>query len=232
MRDEIAALDDDVLDFNFWPSFADLMLALVLILILVLFSYLIVISVGTVNLTHVKNNQMEMVQGIANAYGVNLLETNPNQFVISTGIIIQNEPVLQKISFTDNILFPPDETILSKTGIKTLTIVGKLLKERLPVIQEIQIQGHADTDKSRLYPSNLDLAALRAIEVFKFLQNEIGIDPSEHLMSATSFGEFKPVQRSDENLSYNYSQLTKDNSTKSLKDKNRRIELLLFYKIS
>ena len=128
-------------------------------------------------------------------------------------------------------LFPQDKHGLSETGKQTLTIIGQLLKKQLPVIREIQIQGHADTDKSRLYPTNLDLAAFRAIEVFKYLQNEVGIDPAEHLMSATSFGEFKPVQRSDEDLSYNDLNLIKDNRTKSLKDRNRRIELLLFYSI-
>lgn len=231
MNSRFTTADEDILDFNFWPSFSDLMLSLVLILVVVLFLFLSVITVGTVNLKHVKENQMEMVQGIAAAYGVTPKEIRTNYFVIPAGIMIQNDPTLQRISFTDRILFPQDEHGLSETGKQTLTIIGQLIKKQLPVIREIQIQGHADTDKSRLYPTNLDLAALRAIEVFKYLQNEVGIDPAEHLMSATSFGEFKPVQRSDEDLSYNDLNLIKDNRTKSLKDRNRRIELLFFYSI-
>lgn len=231
MNSRFTTADEDILDFNFWPSFSDLMLSLVLILVVVLFLFLSVITVGTVNLKHVKENQREMVQGIAAAYGVTPKEIRTNYFVIPAGIIIQNDPTLQRISFTDRILFPQDKHGLSETGKQTLTIIGQLLKKQLPVIREIQIQGHADTDKSRLYPTNLDLAALRAIEVFKYLQNEVGIDPAEHLMSATSFGEFKPVQRSDEDLFYNDLNLIKDNRTKSLKDRNRRIELLLFYSI-
>ena len=50
-------------------------------------------------------------------------------------------------------------------------------------------------------------------------------------MSATSFGEFKPVSRLDTDMTYDQSRLTKDNSTKNLKDRNRRIELLLFYSV-
>jgi len=231
MDSRFTMADEDILDFNFWPSFSDLMLSLVLILVLVIFLFLSVITAGTINLKHVKENQMEMVHGIAAAYSMTPKEISPDYFVIPTGIMIQNEPTLQRISFTDRILFPQDEHGLSETGKQTLTIIGELIKKQLPVIREIQIQGHADTDKSRLHPSNLDLAALRAIEVFKYLQNEVGIDPAEHLMSATSFGEFKPVQRSDEDLSYNNLMLIKDNRTKSLKDRNRRIELLLFYSI-
>lgn len=231
MDSRFTAADEDILDFNFWPSFADLMLSLVLILVLVIFLFLSIITAGTVNLKHVKENQIKMVHAIAAAYGMTPKEKSAEYFVFPAGIMIQNEPTLQRISFTDRILFPQDEHRLSESGKQTLTIVGQLIKKQLPVIREIQIQGHADTDKSKRYPSNLDLAGSRAIEVFKYLQNVVGVDPAEHLMSATSFGEFKPVQRLDEDLSYNYSRLIKDNRTKSLKDRNRRIELLLFYSI-
>ena len=232
MSERITPFEEDALDFNFWPSFSDLMLSLVLILVLVIFLFISVMAVGTVNLSHVKQSQMAMIQNIAAAYSVTPKEISPDYFDIPlAGIMIQNEPTLQRISFTDRILFPPDEHELSETGKETLTIVGGLIKKQLSFIHEIQIQGHADTDKSRLYPSNLDLAALRAIEVYKYLQNEVGIDPTDHLMSATSFGEFKPVSRLDTDMTYDQSRLTKDNSTKNLKDRNRRIELLLFYSV-
>jgi len=230
MDGRFTAASEEVLDFNFWPSFSDLMLSLVLILILVIFLFLSVITVGTIDLRDVEENQKGMVQEIANAFGVKEKQIKSNFYEVpNTGIMIQNEPTLQRISFSDRVLFQPDKCGLSRTGKQTLAIVGEKIKKKLAIIREIQIQGHADTDPSREYSSNLELAALRAIEVFKYFQDAVGIDPSEHLMSATSFGEFKPVQRSDEDRFYNMERLIRDNSTMGLKDKNRRIELLLFY---
>lgn len=67
MNDRFTRDDENVLDFNFWPSFADLMLALVLILVLVVFLIRSIITVGTINLKHVQQNQMNMVQAVADA---------------------------------------------------------------------------------------------------------------------------------------------------------------------
>ena len=110
-----------------------------------------------------------------------------------TEISIQNETTLQRYSFSDRILFEPDRYDLNEAGEKTLLIVGNEIKKNLNNIREIQIQGHADPDPPAFEPSNLHLAAKRAIEVYKFLQKRINIDPAKHLMSATSFGEYKPV---------------------------------------
>ena len=47
-------MEENTLDFNFWPSFADLMLILVLILVIVVFVVIAVISAGTVDLRTVE----------------------------------------------------------------------------------------------------------------------------------------------------------------------------------
>jgi flagellar motor protein MotB len=230
-------MEDDVLDFNFWPSFADLMLALVLILVLVLFLVTAVISVGTVNLSHVEKNQMSMIHSIASGYASEPKELDKGVFGISINvpnnydIQIRNEPTLQRITFSDRILFKPDDYKLNPEGEQVLRIVSAALKQQLPIIREIQIQGHADTAPTGRFPSNVHLAAFRAIEVYKFLQDSAAIDPAEHLMSATSFGEFKPVQRDKEGIEYHRETLLRNNITPELKAKNRRIELLLFYKL-
>ncbi len=224
-----------ILDFNFWPSFADLMLALVLILVLVLFVVVAVITVGTVNLGEVQRNQKNMIEAIARSYGTEPSMLDKEVFGISSqhngayDIEIRNEPTLQRITFSDRILFSPDDYQINPQGQAVLKTVGDTLKQQLSMIEQIQIQGHADTNPTR-FKSNVYLASWRAIEVFKFLQDTIGIDPAEHLMSATSFGEFYPVQRAQKTSKYNRTQLIEDNSTAELKSKNRRIELLLFYK--
>ena len=63
-----------------------------------------------------------------------------------------------------------------------------------------------------------------------FLEDSVGIDPAENLMSATSYGEFKPVQRSEGDFEFNRDKLLRYNLTPELKNRNRRIELLLFYR--
>ena len=272
-------MEDNTLDFNFWPSFSDLMLTLVLILVIVVFAVIAAFSIGTDDLraeltntkgelakvkteqkkmmdalAEVEKKQETLIKEIAKAYNVQWEdvkkqedvekqeneESKPDVFVIpiyledggSTEIQIQNEATLQRYSFSDRILFRRNKYDLNEEGKKTLRVVGREIRKNLKDITEIQIQGHADPDRpADDYFFNLDLAASRAIEVYKFLQRSIRIDPSTHLMSATSFGEYKPVQRSTDDSTYNRQKLMQDNSTRGLKAKNRRIEILLFYRL-
>ena len=265
-------MEDNTLDFNFWPSFSDLMLTLVLILVIVVFAVIAAFSIGTDDLraeleetkeemakvkkeekaiaeaiAKVKEKQEEITQAIAKAYNVKWEdvkkpkdeETETDSFMIpihleddgSTEIVIHNEATLQRYSFSDRILFEPDRYDLNEKGRKTLLTVGRQIQNNLTYISEIQIQGHADPDRPAYVPSNLHLGALRAIEVYKFLQERIQIDPAKHLMSATSFGEYKPVQRSVQDSTYTQRKLTRHNRTRELKAKNRRMEILLFYRL-
>lgn len=229
--------EENILDFNFWPSFSDLMLALTLILILVLFLVSAVLNVGTIDLQHVENNQNSMIDTIGKIFGITpeMSKNDEDVYIIPTSagkggdIFIRNEPTVQKITFSANILFPPDGIELNKRGSRILSEVGSILKKNIGLIREIQIQGHADPDKTKKYPSNMHLAAMRAISVFNFLKDVIEIDPSRHLMSITSFGEYKPVMRSENGTYYSPEILEKHNLTPEMKEKNRRIELLLFY---
>ncbi len=227
--------DENVLDFNFWPSFSDLMLSLVLILVLVLFLVAAVLNVGTIDLSHVEKNQEQVIRDIAYVFGVKpmKMDDSDNVYRVSNGrgdVFIKNEPTFQKITFSSNILFGSDEIRLNEKGRDALWKVGNILKRNLEIIREIQIQGHADTNPSKRYRSNMQLAAMRAISVFNFLKDDLNIDPAGHLISITSFGEFKPVQRSEEDDKYSPRHLKYHNQTMELKERNRRIELLLFYR--
>ena len=259
-------MEDNTLDFNFWPSFSDLMLTLVLILVIVVFAVIVAFSIETDNLrgeiakvekeqreiaeaiAKVKEKQETIIQAIAAAYNVQWgnvnkwddTESKTNFFEIPiylengdyTEIQIQNEATLQRYSFSDRILFRRNKYDLNEEGKRTLQVVGHEIEENLKDITEIQIQGHADPDRpAGDYFFNLHLAASRAIEVYKFLQRSIGIDLARHLMSATSFGEYKPVQRSTDDSTYNRQKLRQHNNTRALKQKNRRIEILLFYRL-
>lgn len=81
----------------------------------------------------------------------------------------------------------------------------------------IRIEGHTDNVQitgglARIFPTNWELSAARAINVARYLQQQ-GIDPLN--LSAAAFAEHKPVA---------------DNSTKEGKAKNRRIEITLVAK--
>jgi flagellar motor protein MotB len=219
--------ENDLLSFNFWPAFTDIMLSLLLIMVVVIFFVSVVVNVGSVNLNQVEKSQQEMVKAIElackNDYKVSTISDKDNDIVISSDLD------RQKITFSEHILFEPDRYLLTAKGRQALYIVGTALKERLEIVREIQIQGHADIDKTTTYRNfgNMELASYRAMAVFDFLQNQVGIDPARQLMSATSFGEFKPVLRSEK--TYTPEQLQMDNITPELKNKNRRIELLIIY---
>ena len=228
---------DELINFNFWPSFADMMLALVLVLCLTLFLVAAVMAVGTVNLKEVEGNEMNMINSIAGDYKVTAvrLPDSDNSYGIyfpgskEPDIEIQNDLSQQRLTFSDKILFEPDHVELKDAGEEVLAIVGAKLRAQLGLIKEIQIQGHADTKPSQNYKSNVELAAHRAISVFTFLQNRVGIRPAEHLMSVTSFGEYKSVQRKAE-ADYNIDKLQADNGSEELRRRNRRIELVLIYR--
>jgi flagellar motor protein MotB len=226
--------DDDLVTFNFWPSFADMMLALVLVLCLVLFLISVTIAVGTVNLREVETNQSSLVKAIARDYKVEPRKFSDDSYGISfrgqsePDIKIHNDLNLQRITFSDRVLFEPDHTEIKPEGEEVLRVVGTKLREQLHLIREIQIQGHADTVPSKRFASNVELAANRAIAVFEFLRTRVGIQPAEHLMSVTSFGEYKSVQRKDDS-SYTHDKLLADNLNDELKRRNRRIELVLIY---
>jgi flagellar motor protein MotB len=227
--------DEDLLTFNFWPSFADMMLALVLVLCLVLFLISATIAIGTVNLREVETNQVSLINAIASDYKVEPRKLSESTYGIFFGdhrdpvIEIHNDLNLQRITFSDKVLFEPDHTELKPEGEQVLRVVGSKLRDQLHLIREIQIQGHADTVPSKRYASNVELAANRAIAVFEFLKDKVGIQPTEHLMSVTSFGEYKSVQRS-EGTSYSQEKLIADNQTEELKRRNRRIEMVLIYR--
>jgi flagellar motor protein MotB len=226
--------EESPLEFNFWPAFADLMLALVMVLCLVLFLVAAVISFGSVNLEQVKKNQKSMIDSIADAYHAAPVQLSEETYGVSCkagicDIEVQNELNQQRITFSDKVLFRPDDSVINAKGQEVLGIVGKTLSAQLHSIKEIQIQGHADTNP-RKSGSNVELAADRSVAVFTFLNSKVGIDPAKNLMSATSFGEYKSVQRGKDNSAYDWNKLLANNSTDELKGKNRRIELVLIYR--
>jgi outer membrane protein OmpA-like peptidoglycan-associated protein len=227
----------DRFGFNFWPSFTDLMLSFVLVVLIVLFVVSKMIAAGTENLDRARQSQQkiqaQIEQGIGQHYKVVMLsdrdgaDVNREMANQQADVYVINKLDRQTITFSDKVLFDSGESNIKPAGYEILGVVGPIIAQNLDNIGEIQIQGHADISFEDDF--NLQLAANRAISVYKFLQINVGIDPAKYLMSATSFGKYKPVGR-DPGMNYNYEQLQQANSDEALMARNRRIEIVLFYK--
>jgi len=110
------------------------------------------------------------------------------------------------------ILFDSGKADVKDDGLEILQkMVGTLkgVKDKA-----IRIEGHTDNVQiigalSRVFPTNWELSAARAINVARYLQQQ-GLDPT--VLSAAAFAEYKPVA---------------DNGTKEGRAKNRRIEITL-----
>lgn len=112
----------------------------------------------------------------------------------------------------DKILFASGESKVKKEGLAVLKRVVDILKDVKD--KNIRIEGHTDNVQiaaslAKVYPTNWELSAARALNVAKFLQEQ-GIDPK--LISATAYGEYQPLA---------------DNSTPEGRAKNRRIAIIL-----
>jgi chemotaxis protein MotB len=117
------------------------------------------------------------------------------------------------VQMLNEILFDSGSTRIKEEGLEALKKVGKVLKEVKG--REIRIEGHTDSTSigptlKRRFPSNWELSAARATSVVRYLQKEVGIDPS--IMSATGYGPYKPAASND---------------TPEGRAGNRRIEIIL-----
>jgi len=116
------------------------------------------------------------------------------------------------VNMVEAVLFDSGKAEVKTEGLLVLQKVVDVLKEAKDKV--IRVEGHTDNvpiagGLARVYPTNWELSAARAINVTRYLQAR-GIDPAK--LSAVAYGEFRPVA---------------DNETKEGRAKNRRIEIVL-----
>jgi len=222
--------------FNFWPPFVDFMLFLVL---LVIFTFSIAYSLIVnkyADLGRVPLCQQRIIDSLKKDNYFISYDSSGNSIVLkykkdnfNYEITVINELQLQRIRVSSGLLFNKNEYKILPEGYIVLYTILKPIKSNLDCIQRIQIEGHADTDPTTKFRSNLELAGLRAFEIFYFIKDSMKIDPSRYLISAASFGEYKPVSRY-EDMEFDEEKLKESNNSEELKFKNRRVEFLIFYK--
>jgi chemotaxis protein MotB len=118
-----------------------------------------------------------------------------------------------RVDLVNEILFDSGEAELRDAGREVLTRVGEILNNVTD--RQINVQGHTDfvTIGGRLaqrYATNWELSSARAVNVVRFLQETVGVDPAR--LAATGLSEYRPRA---------------DNSTDEGRRLNRRIEILL-----
>jgi len=116
------------------------------------------------------------------------------------------------VNMVEAVLFDSGKAEVKKEGLAVLQKVVDVLKDARDKV--IRVEGHTDNVPitgalARVYPTNWELSAARAITVTRFLQAR-GIDAAR--LSTAAYGEFQPVA---------------DNETKEGRAKNRRIEIVL-----
>jgi|CXWL01.1.fsa_nt_gi flagellar motor protein MotB len=215
------------LDDPFGPG-TDLVLSLAAVLLL-LFG---VFANRGIDMLEAKQNQMRLISALAKNLNTRADETGPDQYRIAPdveidAITIENSGTLQRIRFGGSLLFDTNSVELKEGGHWALEAFYQALEPLLGEIEEIKIEGHADIRPPKNM-SNLELAALRAIAVHQLLCRR-GVDPTGNLMSASSFGEFRPIQRKV-GEPYDRAQLRRNNSTDQEMELNRRIEINLTYR--
>jgi chemotaxis protein MotB len=117
------------------------------------------------------------------------------------------------MSIAAELFFESGKADIKDRGKEVLNTIGGILK-KIPQ-KNIRVEGYTDSvpigpPLLPLYPTNWELGASRAVNVVRFLEEKVGIDPLR--LSAVSYGQFRP---------------SASNKTAAGRAKNRMIEIVL-----
>jgi chemotaxis protein MotB len=121
-----------------------------------------------------------------------------------------------KLTFVDKILFNSGSASINVQGKEVLLQISDSLRDQTQNYNTIRVEGHTDNIPiaegpiKKIFPSNWELSAARAISVVRFLELEGKIDPVRMCISAYSY--YRPVDTND---------------TPEGRMQNRRIEIIL-----
>lgn len=115
--------------------------------------------------------------------------------------------------FQDNVLFDPGDASLKEESKRILSEISEFLFKPEYEQKNIRVEGHTDTvptGSQSKYPTNWELSAARAINVVRFLSEDIGLRSER--FTASGFSEYHPVAPND---------------TRENKGKNRRVDIVI-----
>lgn len=120
------------------------------------------------------------------------------------GIKRENQRLVVQLS--NRILFDSGSAQIKGEGVRVLRKVGEIINSRTGTL-DVQIGGHTDNVPMAAdgaaagvatagLSGNWGLSSARAVNVVRFLEDEVGIDPAR--LSAVGYGEHRPVASNDE----------------------------------
>lgn len=201
-------------EFNVWPTYSDVTFAVVLILIFIMLGQYVVIGKMLEIQKVVKEQTLlsnMLKQTFPDAYGKTINDTT--------------QPQLQKITFSNRVLFDVGSDELKPEGKEILKGVAEILnklRERR-AFDEIQVRGHTDDTPigrsiRKRFSTNWELSSARATSVVRFFVDMCRIIPSkELLLSAQGYSQYDYVKK---------------NSTAENRAMNRRIEIIIKYPLT
>jgi len=118
------------------------------------------------------------------------------------------------ITFVSEVLFDSGKAELLPDSLNKLGKVAAVLKTTVSDLN-VGIEGHTDNVpiKHSGWKSNWELSSARALSVLHYLDDQEKVKPKR--LSATGYGQFQPIS---------------SNITKSGKQKNRRVEIVILPK--
>lgn len=124
-----------------------------------------------------------------------LLEERLSQEIKDKQVRLKMEEKGLVVTFVAEVLFDSGKADLKEDSLPILDKVVAVLNEDVPQ-HHISIEGHTDNQPIKYSPwkSNWELSAHRALSVLHYLESK-GVDPKR--MSATGYGEYKPVASND-----------------------------------
>ena len=130
-----------------------------------------------------------------------------------TGVSVKVKEGHISVVLPSSILFNSGQTKLKKAATNSLAKVCSVLKKDFPN-ETIRIEGHTDSDPvkrtKKVYKSNWELSSARAANVLHFLVDKCQLDPKKLYLAG--YGKYQPVA---------------SNKSKSGKQKNRRVEIVV-----
>jgi chemotaxis protein MotB len=155
-----------------------------------------------------KDEEIQKLQGTYNE-----LEAKMKEEIAKGDVFLSQSGGRIKVDLVDKILFGEGDASITPKGENVLTRVGNILASVAD--KKIQVSGHTDdlNISERLvdrYPTNWELAAARATNVVRFLEEKANV-PGRRLVAA-AYGPWEPIAA---------------NKTASGRARNRRIEIVL-----
>jgi len=190
-------------ELNYWPSFSDLLIAVILMLILYLFIQEVNFYLSEAYLQQkMKDRQKEFRHTIRNALG-------PDSVAISN---IEEIGVNQTISFQSSFLF--DDGKWTFRDKKSRELIEKIVPVLISAIdsndvQQIVVEGHTNSKPYKGKYGNWELASNRAVTVIKLLlemgiESQTGTDHNSpsRLLSISGFADrdFVPTKEQTEDM--------------------------------